>query len=112
MLTVSLHGIRLHALHGLYPQEQIVGNVFEIDVDIFISASGDKQLPFVDYSMIHKVTDEAFKQPGQLLETFALYIHTSLKEKVPEAEKIKVTIRKMHPPLPGDIRYAQVCYEN
>jgi hypothetical protein len=30
---------------------------------------------------------------------------------VPASEKIRVAIRKMNPPLPGEVRYAQIVYE-
>ena len=36
MLTVSLHGINIHAPHGLYPEEHILGNAFVIDVDLWL----------------------------------------------------------------------------
>ncbi len=36
MLTVSLHGIKVHAPHGLYEQEHVLGNNFEVDVDIWL----------------------------------------------------------------------------
>jgi 7,8-dihydroneopterin aldolase/epimerase/oxygenase len=111
MLTVSLQGIKLHAPHGLYPQEHILGNEFEIDVDIFIPVSHSQPWPFVDYTLVYDMVSEVFSQQGQLLETFVQNIHSSLKQNVPEAEKIKVVVRKLHPPLPGDVRSAQVCYE-
>ncbi len=36
MLTISLHQLKIHAPHGLYPQEQLSGNLFETDVDLFL----------------------------------------------------------------------------
>lgn len=111
MLTVSLHGIKLHAPIGLYPEEQVLGNDFEIDVDIFLATHNDRPLPFVDYTLIQSIVDNTFKQSGQLLEAFAQHIHTTIKLNVPAAEKIKVAIRKMNPPLPGEVGYAQVVYE-
>jgi len=111
MLTVSLHGIQLHAPHGLYPQEHILGNSFEVDVDIYLPADDQGQWPFVDYTMIQQVVATTFDQPGQLLETFVRNIHSTLKVNVPDAEKIKVAVRKLHPPLSGRVQYAQVCFE-
>ncbi len=109
MLTVSLHGIKIIAPHGLYKEEHILGNTFEIDVDIWLN---DKQpWPFADYTLIQKIVASVFQKPGQLLETFVFNIHTSLMEKIPAAEKIKVAVRKLHPPMPGNVAYAQVCYE-
>jgi dihydroneopterin aldolase len=111
MLTVSLHGIKLHAPHGLHPEEAILGNEFEIDVDIYLPTSNSKPWPFVDYALIHGIVSNVFNQSGQLLETFVQHIHSAIKLNVPDADKIKVTVRKMHPPLQGDVKYAQVEYE-
>lgn len=111
MLTVSLRGIKLHSPHGLYPEELVLGNDFEIDVDIYLAVSNTKPWPFVDYALIHGIVVNVFNQQGQLLETFVQHIHSAIKMNVPDAEKVKVAIRKMHPPLQGDVNYAQVEYE-
>lgn len=110
MLTVSLHGIHIHAPHGLYPQEHILGNEFEIDVDVFANVHSD-EWPFIDYTQIHEAVVEIFNQPGHLLETFVKNIHAALKMKFPEAQKVRVAVRKLRPPMAGDVRYSQVCYE-
>jgi dihydroneopterin aldolase len=111
MLTVSIHGIQLHAYVGLYPEEKVTGNNFEIDVDVLVRTEEADAFPFIDYSVIHQIVSEIFRQPGDLLESYVKEIHTSLREAFPEAEKIKVAVRKLQPPLGGDVRYAQVCYE-
>lgn len=111
MLTISLHGIKLHAKVGLYPEEKIKGNDFEIDVDVYANVNNADAFPFIDYTIIHQVVDEAFKQPGELLEKFVKAIHSSLKEKFFEASKVRVAIRKLNPPMNADIKYSQVCYE-
>lgn len=111
MLTVSLHGIRIQAPHGLYPQEHILNNDFEIDVDIHLGVTNGASWPYVDYTLIYGIVSSVFQEPGQLLETFTQHIHAAIKMNVPEAEKIRVAVKKMHPPLQGDIRYAQVQYE-
>lgn len=109
MLTVSLHGIKINAPHGLYPEEHILGNTFEVDIDIWLPDI--QPWPFADYTIIQKTVVHIFHQPGQLLETFVQNIHTALKEQFPDAEKIKVAVRKVHPPMPGQVAFAQVCFE-
>ncbi len=111
MLTVSLHGIRIHAPHGLYPQESILGNAFEVDADIFIPVAEGEEWPFADYSIVHSTVLTIFNQPGHLLETFVKHIHAALKEQFPMAEKVKVAVRKLNPPMQGETAYSQVCYE-
>ncbi|MFI5196426.1 MAG: dihydroneopterin aldolase [Chitinophagales bacterium] len=109
MLTVSLHGIKIHAHHGLYPEEHILGNRFEVDVDLWLPDT--RPWPFADYTLIRKIVADTFEMPGQLLETFVANIHASLKEKIPISEKIRVAVRKLHPPMPGEVGYAQVVFE-
>jgi dihydroneopterin aldolase len=111
MLTVSIHGIKIHAYIGLYPEEKETGNNFEIDVDVFTNANEDQAFPFIDYSILYNRVSEIFRRPGDLIESYVKEIHTSLKETFPEAERIKVAVRKLLPPLGGDVHYAQVCYE-
>ena len=109
MLKVSLHGIEITAPVGLYPQEQILGNAFEVDVDVDLP---DVQpWPFVDYTIVTQTVFDIFSRPGQLLETFVYDIHSALKSSNPEATKIRVAVRKLHPPMPGSVAYAQVVYE-
>ncbi len=109
MLTVSLHGIKLLAPHGLYPQEHILGNSFEVDVDVALPDA--QPWPYADYTLIQKTVAEVFNSKGQLLETFVYNIHGAIKERFPESLKVKVAVRKLNPPMPGAIAYAQVCYE-
>lgn len=111
MFTVSLHGIKLHAKVGLYPEEKITGNDFEIDVDVTVDIRDTKAFPFIDYAIIGALVTEAFRQPGELIETFAKSIHQSIVNTFSEADKVKVTIRKMHPPLSANVAYSQVSYE-
>jgi len=109
MLTVSLHGIKVHALVGLYPEEKINGNDFEIDVDVFLP----DQQPwfFADYTIIHKIVADVFNKPGDLIETCVQEIHTSVRGAFPPAIRISVAIKKLHPPMPGDVAFSMVKYE-
>ena len=109
MLTVSLHGIKIIAPHGLYPQEHILGNVFETDIDIELPDA--QPWPYADYTIINGIVTDIFNQPGQLLETFVYNIHTALHTQFSFAIKIRVAVRKLHPPMPGHVAFAQVCYE-
>lgn len=110
MLTVSLHGIKIHAPIGLYSEEHILGNDFEVDIDVYAETIGD-EVPFIDYTVISEKVHTAFKEKETLLEDVAKNICTAVKASFPFAIKTKVCIRKLHPPMMGDIQYAQVCLE-
>jgi dihydroneopterin aldolase len=111
MLTVSLHKIRIHGKHGLYPEEAILGNWFEVDVDIDAPVDAGTEWPFIDYTAVNKTVHDIFIRPTQLLETLVRRIHEALKKISPQGAVITVAIRKMHPPMPGDVGYAQVRFE-
>ncbi len=109
MLTVSLHGIKVQAPRGLYAEEHIIGNAFEVDVDIWLPDA--QPWPYADYTLVQKTVAAAFLQKERLLEAFVFSIYTDLKANFPFAEKIRVAVRKLHPPMHGSVSYAQVCYE-
>jgi dihydroneopterin aldolase len=111
MLTVSLHGIRITAPIGLYPEEKINPNTFEVDADLFFDAPVMQQWPFADYTLINSTVTEVFALPLELLEELVQQIHAALKLQFADAVKIKVTVRKLNPPMPGNVQYAQVSYE-
>lgn len=111
MLTVSLHGIRLHAPYGLYEQEHVLGNEFEVDVDVWAEANMAQPWPFIDYTRINAIVHEVFAAAHQLLEALTRDIYEALKRQVPEASRIRIAVRKLQPPMEGRVRYSQVCFE-
>ena len=109
MLTVSLHGIRIHANIGLYPEEKIHGNDFVIDTDVFLPDT--QPWYFADYTLMTQIVEDVFAGDEELMESCVQKIYTRLKEQFPVAEKIRVCVRKLNPPMPGLVDYSQVCYE-
>lgn len=109
MLTVSLHQIKITHFVGLYPEETYLQNRFEVDVDLQLAGNGP--FPFVDYVLINEVVQSVFKAGEQMLESIAADIHIKLIEQVAVAEKIKIVIRKYHPPMAGEVGYAQISLE-
>lgn len=111
MLTVSLHGIRIVASIGLYPEEKINPNTFEVDVDVLVKTTEGQSWPFLDYAIINDIAANAFKQNVETLEALVQIIHSNVKEHFTEANKVKVCVRKLHPHLPYDAAWSQVSYE-
>lgn len=111
MLTVSLHGIAISAARGLYAEEHLLNNHFQVDADVLMPAEKVDALPFVDYTLIRKAVDDAFSRKYDTLEQFIQDIHKKLKTEFPHAEKIRIAIRKLNPPMSGQTAYAQVVYE-
>ncbi|HQE12241.1 MAG TPA: dihydroneopterin aldolase [Flavipsychrobacter sp.] len=109
--TISVNGIALHAKVGLYPEEKIKGNQFEIDVAVQVTADENGECPFIDYTLINELVHQIFSKPNDLLETVAKEIFESLRSTFSTIHYTKVTIRKLHPPMNGTVQYSQVICE-
>ncbi|NDC41346.1 MAG: dihydroneopterin aldolase [Chitinophagia bacterium] len=109
MLSVSLHGIRTIGPHGLYPEENILHNHFEADIDVYLP--DEQPWPYVDYTIINEKVKEVFSVKGLYLEAFVQQIHTALKAEFPYALRVRVAVRKLHPPMDSQVAYAEVCYD-
>jgi dihydroneopterin aldolase len=97
---------------GMYPQELLLQNHFTVDVDIYLPLQELSEMPFVDYSLINETVQYVFKQGGATLEQLTAQIYDLLKARVPEAQKIRIAIKKHNPPMPGQIDYALVVLEH
>jgi dihydroneopterin aldolase len=110
MITVSLEGMHFYAHHGLYEEEKIIGNEWEVDVHVsFVPPAAVHDLQHsVDYEIVYGLVKQAMNIPGNLLEELAQSILQQIQERFPFAKKTEIIIRKKHPPLPGEVAHSVV----
>lgn len=113
MDRVSLHGIEVYALHGVLPAERELGQRFVIDVDLWVDCeeaqAQDDLAAALDYAAVHEqVVAVAGGEPCRLIETVAGRICRQLLGGF-AAERVTVTVRKTHPPIPDFRGEASVC---
>ena len=103
MITIHLHSLIFHSFHGMFTEEKILGNNFEVNMDVTIEAPETivKLHQSIDYVSLHALVKEVMDKPTPLLET----VVQSLAERVGLFdEKIKavtVSIKKLNPPIAG-----------
>lgn len=110
MLTVSLSGVRFHAPVGLYPQEAFIHNEIEVHLSVSQPAAID-DLPLIDYTVLHGIAATAALQPTALLETIVQRIVAGINDQYP-GSRMKVAVRKLNPPMQGQVDYSEVCWES
>jgi dihydroneopterin aldolase len=110
MLTVSLSGVKFKAPIGLYPQEALTQNDIEINISVSIPSLLD-ELPLIDYTKLHQFAMDAVLEPTALLETIVQRIVYKIESVYP-GSKITVAVRKLHPPMQGQIDYSEVKWES
>ena len=112
MITISLNGAEFFAYHGFYAEEQKIGNKFLVDVEVSFNPAGDikedKLGNTVDYEQLYNIVAEQMAQTSKLIETVAQSIIDRAKDQYPYTEKIRICIKKLNPPLKGEVEYSSV----
>lgn len=110
---VALEGLRFYAFHGFYPEEQVLGNEFEVDIETECEAAddgSDNLEDTINYEKLFEIASAEMRQSRKLIETVAINILGQVKERFPFILSATVRIRKMHLPLKGEMRNALVEY--
>lgn len=110
---IRIKNASFYAYHGVASDEQNLGGKFEIDVEVhgdFSAAfSTDNLKQTVDYEAVYSFIQKTVTQKKYyLLETLANTIAKGLGQQFPIIHKVKVTVRKPHPPVKGVVDYVEV----
>ena len=115
MGKIKIEHMEFYAYHGHYKEEQIVGNRFLLDLEIETNmqkaAESDELEDAVNYQQAYKIVRQEMKIKSKLLENIAKRILDSLYKEMSGINKATVTIRKMNPPMGGQIKSVNVTLE-
>lgn len=101
--TIHITRLALHGLHGVMPQERIVGAMFYITLSIDVEVSEEALLQdqlsgTVSYADIISVVCEEMSIPAALLEHLAHRIGKRLLTTFPTIQCLSIRIDKENPP--------------
>lgn len=112
MITVALRGAEFFARHGFYPEEQLLGCKFLVDIVVDFVPAGelkkDRLANTVNYEQLYQIACLQMQHPRKLIETLGQAIIDDIKNEYPYIENAEVLIRKMHPPMPGTVDHTSV----
>jgi len=112
MVTVALHGAEFFARHGYYPEEQVLGNQFIVDVEVSYEpdehSKSDELAYTVNYEELYKIAQQEMHHTRQLLETVAQSIVDAIRRKFAQLKEIRVVVRKLNPPLAGKVKESAI----
>jgi len=108
--TVALKDVKCFARHGYYPEEQLIGNHFVVDLETeFIPRGFDDELTqTVNYEELNTIIQEEMQNTQKLLETVVNNIISNVIKLYPFVETVQVSIKKLNPPMPGQIGHSLV----
>lgn len=102
---IRLDGLAFRGFHGVYPDEQVNGNDFLVDVEMHVdvsSASESDQLQdTVDYAFVYELIRAVMEQRRNLLEALANQMADNILVNIQRVRKISVTVSKLHPAIGG-----------
>ncbi|MEP7109439.1 MAG: dihydroneopterin aldolase [Ferruginibacter sp.] len=101
MITIHLHDLLFHSFHGVYEEEKILGNEFEVSADVVVDAPGliTALRQTVDYSTIYDIIKNRMLQSTSLLETVAQELGLAIYAIDQRVKSVNITIKKLSPPI-------------
>ena len=114
-MKITLHEMRFYAYHGVFAQEQRVGNHFIVELsfwaDIAESLHRDELEVTISYADVYEVIKAEMAIPSRLLEHVVGRISERLFATFPRMQRITLTLSKCNPPFPGEVHSAAVTLE-
>jgi dihydroneopterin aldolase len=111
--TVALKDVRCFAHHGFYPEEQILGTHFLVSIEVKFKPEGDTEElgHTVNYELINNIIQQEMKHTQKLLETVVKRMLDRVIADFPFIQYAVVGIKKLHPPMAGEIHHSFVQLE-
>jgi dihydroneopterin aldolase len=102
--AIFVHGLVLHAYHGVMQHEAKVGQTFKLDlkltIDLGEASRSDKLRHTVSYDTVVKAASEAFcARRYRLVEAAAGAVAAALLDGFPQVRAVAVTVHKPHAPI-------------
>lgn len=108
---VALQNIRFFAHHGFYPEEQVIGNEFLLDIEteMDVTGKGDEDLSLtVNYERLFEIARQEMMVPRKLLETVAYSILDQIRMEFLSVRSVRIALKKLHPPVAGEVENSLV----
>ena len=110
--VIHLRGLEFYAYHGVLPEEQVLGQRFLIDLDLYLdlskAGSSDRVEDTIHYGEVYQVIKACVTgESHQLLEHLAEDIAQRVLMKF-SATSVRVEVHKPQAPIPGIFRDVSV----
>lgn len=116
MQTIEVNGIKVYAYHGCLAEEGRIGGNYVVDLkvkaDISASFTSDKLQDTVDYVVLNRIVKEEMQLRSKLIEQVAYRILKRIFESDRRIEHATVKLRKLAPPINGDVDEVAIVIES
>lgn len=112
---IKIEDMKFYAYHGCFDKEKIVGTPFSVSVLMEYDATKPTKSDNIDdalnYQKAYELIAEEMQKTSNLLENVAQRILDCLYENFPELAFAKVQVKKIAPPMGGEIGSVSLTLE-
>lgn len=111
MLTIELQNLLFHAQHGLYEEERMVMNTFEVNLSVSFpekASAFERTEDTISYVNLYDIVKQKIQNPVFLLERICQDIILKIKIQYPAVSEIRISIYKLQAPIESFIGKAGV----
>ncbi len=115
MQRIEVNDIKLYAYHGCLPEEGTIGGEYVVslwvDVDFSAACKSDKLADTVDYVKLNRIVSEEMAVRAKLIEHVGDRILTRIKAECSQVTTAGLRLRKLSPPIDGNVADVAVVME-
>jgi 7,8-dihydroneopterin aldolase/epimerase/oxygenase len=115
MGKILLEGMEFYAYHGHLKEEQIIGTLFivdlELEFDTSMAETTDQLNDTVNYQEVYRIVKTVMDTNSHLLEHVARRIFDAIRGSFPAVKKTAVKIAKVNPPVGGKVKQVACVLE-
>lgn len=106
MDKILFQGMEFYAYHGVFPEENKLGQTYYIDLEVYLdlqkAGNSDNLEDTINYAEIYDLVKNIVTgQQFQLVEKLAEVIAQQILRLYPQVQKLRVRVTKPNPPIPG-----------
>lgn len=114
MDKIIIHDMEFYGYHGLFPEENRLGQRFYVDVELYLdlepAGKSDRMEDSIDYGHVYEIVKRIVEgEAKHLIEAVAETIASELLQQFVPLEACTVKVKKPNPPIPG--HYQSVAVE-
>lgn len=113
--SIEVTGIKLYAFHGCMDEEARIGGNYIVDVyletDFSEAALNDELSQTIDYVQINAIVTTEMAIRSKLIEHVGQRTWTRLTNEINGITYLKLKIRKLIPPINGNVDEVAICIE-
>ncbi|MFX3624180.1 MAG: dihydroneopterin aldolase [Ectobacillus sp.] len=113
MDKISVHEMEFYGYHGVFPEENKLGQRFKVDLtvelDLRKAGASDELAHSVNYAELYNVCKRIVEgKPYKLIEAVAEKIAADILIQYPLIQRCTIKVIKPDPPIPGHYREVAV----